>query len=792
MQEDNIEVFLQPRVRAVDWNKYGLVSEIESGRNRRLPVMRNIPSDCHGSRMIQEIITKRNPSSSDEFSCTDEISDWYDVVTNEADWYKTEDGEWCWGPHNVINKLCRKIPTLRQLREVKLEKFDWYEDSDDKRLFKDKESENNTRSTYFVSMDDFEMFQFVLKEKAADSAKVRELLKGISLADLKKRRFADMESAGRFAKDHMYKFYENVIKNEVEDDMFDLVPVEDTSRVDKIQNALATIFQQARAERAVLIFSDLFVERPSTKVVERALDMANFGGPVLNFSTRKCLVNPELRGKMYSVQDANGEKIKKKQGLLSRAVTHSFEVDSEDPGGHTQAAMALAAELAGIQQEDANQRKMDKKKKESLRKLDKKNNVDLEENTVTKKPECNMVSSAVCILVAGSIANLQHISKAANYKITLLVLQGSGKLSNVLPSIYLSRNDLQFDAFEHCEKLVIECGLLVGDRLEVSALLSQVLRSNSFLIHNLENGVDALRRTWASVTNLVENKAMVNAKKRHELYKSAADANYIPTHIINLLCIMISFFITVIATLQGFTNSQDASGAQNSTASTPSHSNSPLSVTESISKSVTSSSSPVLHYLVVALPIVLSILSSLRQDLNYGPKFYAFTYGAAVIDSEVHRYKTKTGDYSDTVAKKGTSMGMDAAASCSEKLSRSLVQVSASLNNLGVVTPDQKHEAEKEFSRWRRLESCLLSAFYCCCCCRRRRKSAAVGPTDEKILDSEERMSIDSYVNERLRTHSLELHHKVSILTFWLNVYKSFVYIVSASSSLLGLMGLEV
>ena len=122
------------------------------------------------------------------------------------------------------------------------------------------------------------MFQFILKDKAADFTKVREQPKGVSLSELKKRRFADKECAARFAKNHMHKYYENVIEKAEEDDMFDLVPVGDSSQVDKIQNALATIFQQARAERAVLIFSDLFVDRSSTKAVSVFLMLPTFTG----------------------------------------------------------------------------------------------------------------------------------------------------------------------------------------------------------------------------------------------------------------------------------------------------------------------------------------------------------------------------------------------------------------------------------------------------------------------------------------------------------------------------------
>ena len=53
-------------------------------------------------------------------------------------------------------------------------------------------------------------------------------------------------------------------------------------------------------------------------------------------------------------------------------------------------------------------------------------------------------------------------------------------------------------------------------------------------------------------------------------------------------------------------------------------------------------------------------------------------------------------------------------------------------------------------------------------------------------------MEINDYIKKRLKTRARQLHRKKTILTIWVNVFKSYLYIVGAVSSILGLLGLEV
>ena len=47
---------------------------------------------------------------------------------------------------------------------------------------------------------------------------------------------------------------------------------------------------------------------------------------------------------------------------------------------------------------------------------------------------------------------------------------------------------------------------------------------------------------------------------------------------------------------------------------------------------------------MVSLPVVLSVVMTLRQDLSYEAKVLALEYAAAEALSETYRYRTRTGE----------------------------------------------------------------------------------------------------------------------------------------------------
>ena len=198
---------------------------------------------------------------------------------------------------------------------------------------------------------------------------------------------------------------------------------------------------------------------------------------------------------------------------------------------------------------------------------------------------------------------------------------------------------------------------------------------------------------------------------------------------------------------------------------------------------------------------MLSVLSHLWQDLNFELKFQSFTYSSAVIDRELYIYRTQTGTFWDTYDwdgdqnKKGEDkVSMDSESkfesTCCEALSSSLIKVSSCLNGLGIIAPEIKDGAVNK-SKWRfssilhNFVVFILSILRICC----YRSQNPFHDENENYEDA--RISIDKYVQKRLNKRARELHMKAAGLTFWLQFYKSFIYIVSASSSVLALLGFE-
>ena len=727
---------LQPRAVKVDWNKNGRVTALHKSKPE-LPVMKNIQKDCSGEEILARIRGSkydvsdkiRGQSSltstpwytqSANKEDSSEILDWYLTAADEIDNKKSE-------PPTMIK---RYIPSEEKLKETPLPKgeFDYFE-GEQKIVTGDE-----TRPVYFISIGDFESN---LKEKTK--------AKGNST-------------------------------------MIENAYTADSQRLSKIQDSLVVTFQLAQEEGAILIFSDLFSDRVSTKIIDRSLAIAKFKGPVFNFSISKSVLHPQTGGRKYSVEE-DGKMTMKRQGLLSESVTHSFEVDSEEWNGQTQAALALATAIAGVSREAESQRTLNKQGA----KVSNRNEVSM--SNLRKKEK---KSDIVCILINGSMANLQHVSEAVRLKFTVLVLKGSLRLADSLACISEEiSSKANLGTFHFSNELIHNGGFSTSDPLEVSALLLPVFsafQSNKIIISSLEDGVEGLRRSWASVSFLA-NQGMVSAIGRRNLYRSAAAINYIPTHVMNFACVMISLSITVISTIQSFLSGSQLNSVISSKSLNTQPNGTDVSLGNLISNIGPSSANPVLHYLVVALPVLLSVLTSLRQDLNYGPKYVAFTYCSAVIDAEVFKYRTRTGLYLEA---KRTNDD-DAETKSSENLSKCLIEVSACLNSMNIVTPDAK-DLERNQPTWlgwlvQKFNDFVFYGFglvrsFCC--------RAPVSFDHESDGSEDARISIDDYVENRLKKQARRLHHAATDQIFWLHIYKAFVYIVSASSSILGLLGFVV
>jgi hypothetical protein len=130
-------------------------------------------------------------------------------------------------------------------------------------------------------------------------------------------------------------------------------------------------------------------------------------------------------------------------------------------------------------------------------------------------------------------------------------------------------------------------------------------------------------------------------------------------------------------------------------------------------------------YLVaIILPALMSIISSLRQDLNYAPKIIALRYAAAEVLSETYRYRARAGVYGDLALAKDSGRddtaagedrderddrkvdwGCDTISARAEILTSKLVDVSARLDSF-----DRPNFDDDGWLSW------LMSICYHFCC----------------------------------------------------------------------------
>ena len=117
--------------------------------------------------------------------------------------------------------------------------------------------------------------------------------------------------------------------------------------------------------------------------------------------------------------------------------------------------------------------------------------------------------------------------------------------------------------------------------------------------------------------------ALCDAKKRRAAYRRAMASYEAPADRMQFVYLGGGIVITLLAAI----DVQAAGGASDEYA--------------------TSTVALAFKYTLAVLPVLISALLSLRKDLKHAPKAVVFRYGYNLVDSQLWRYCTRTGVYSD-------------------------------------------------------------------------------------------------------------------------------------------------
>ena len=358
--------------------------------------------------------------------------------------------------------------------------------------------------------------------------------------------------------------------------------------------------------------------------------------------------------------------------------------------------------------------------------------------------------ASLAFLSNGGRSCLAMLSPVAKAGIPLLLFAGSGRLADVLPDFYLGRLSEDASTFNVAQLVAERTGFSNvnhGEGVRIGEILSGTL-----FVHEVTSSTHSLSRLLARYCS-DNDRALLDAKRRRSEYHLAADKLRTCDLVLQLIYLVGSFVTTALATARGelWPADDSSDGARE------------------------------LQYTIVALPILLAIFFSIRQDLNFAPQVVAFEFAAASIDREIYKYVTNVCEYADAEAMRRKER--DASAARTARLCSELVRIS---------TQSISDESLTDSSALMRK---LVPAA--------SRGRARVGPSaagaqedevDAKLQDeppSMITMDTRAYVEQRVRPQQKLLERRAIVLRRRSVALMVFSYVIGAVGSILALIGAE-
>ena len=231
--------------------------------------------------------------------------------------------------------------------------------------------------------------------------------------------------------------------------------------------------------------------------------------------------------------------------------------------------------------------------------------------------------------------------------------------------------------------------LTVTDWLWVEELLNGRLVFYQ-MAQQTRGGIERLLHSTMVQPTLDE--ALLYGKIRRAIYRQTAEDLRSLDAMMHLAYLIGSIIVTFLATLVSSVLSSE-SAAPNDDSGSNDTSNRPL------------------FWVLAILPVILSLVMTVRNDLNRRPIAVSLDYAAALIDNEIWLYATKTGRYSDIKMHNTIRTGHDVTSRRAAMLTTTLVKITDT--HVGMVLNGRKVLSGY---RWLTGAACLLSKHLRKCC----------------------------------------------------------------------------
>lgn len=155
----------------------------------------------------------------------------------------------------------------------------------------------------------------------------------------------------------------------------------------------------------------------------------------------------------------------------------------------------------------------------------------------------NEKNPAIAFAVNGGKSVLWQLAAAAQARLPMLVLEGSGRLCNALPRVWVRRSTKDFNFKEEADAIMTQCGFLgAGD--EYGHLIQQVLRGR-LLIHNITARNTMLERVLQREFGFREQ-CFEEARDRCLEYHLSAERFELPSLLLHMTYLIGAIVITLL------------------------------------------------------------------------------------------------------------------------------------------------------------------------------------------------------------------------------------------------------
>ena len=284
---------------------------------------------------------------------------------------------------------------------------------------------------------------------------------------------------------------------------------------------------------------------------------------------------------------------------------------------------------------------------------------------------------ALVMFVGGGVRELAHMAFAARHGLRLLLLEGSGRLAQLLRKLWPNRASSSFDAvaMQTCLSQTF-AGMADVDSVED---LRVILSCGELVVHSIVSNSAVLERLC--VQQLTGDRVLLVARNARDKYLSTSRNYAWPQRMLSMLSIVMAFAATVAAIMASERGLIRTNGLFEK-----------MGLTRRLPLPDEADFHSFAVYLCAALPVVLVVVDSIEGLMSTSEAQAAVQRAAGLVTQALYLYRCRAGDYadgslskSDDLLASGSGSGTDLSTLRQVMLSHDLATISAVVDESGAL-----------------------------------------------------------------------------------------------------------